>query len=382
VILFIGIAILICIRLINKVNEMYIFLRMLLSAGLPKIPFFGIPFIIFYMIRDVILQSKFLRSRVVINYYFVVLIVFGLYFIRFLVSESSVADLNFIVTLFFKFVCAPFLGYYLAVAYEKGLAVYFLITHLIILVLAIISPHIYQLLLYFQSVGVRDVFVDLNGMRAISFGLLHNEGAMFIAVNFYFLIINKYKMTRLLSFASFLFMAMSRLTGLLLVVILFFRNFRALSLLCITCSLTIMVLGISESLPEILEQAFEPVIYLFRYGSFDIPTIVHMFDMFVLPLDLATWVYGDGLFFEESGLFYMFTDLGFLRLIYFGGLAGLLLFVILNIFPVFFGLERGGAYYTFLILFFLANIKGLNPHPWMFFLLYFFQLRRFSAVVS
>ncbi len=360
---------------------MYIFLRMFLSAGLPKIPFVGIPFIIFFMIKDAILLRKFLRSRVVINYYFIVLIVFVLYFIRALFSESSVIDFNLISALLFKFVCGPFLGYYLAVAYEKGFAVRFLMIHLIILVLAIISPQIYQILLYFQSAGARDVFVDLNDMRAISFGLLHNEGAMFIAVNFYFLMIHKYKIARSFSFTSFLFMSMSRLTGLLLVIILFFRNFKALAFLCISCILIIVVLGVSESLPEILAQALEPVIYLFRYGTFDIPTIVHMSDMFVLPFDLATWVYGDGLFFDESGLFYMFTDLGFLRLIYFFGMVGLLLFVVLNVFPVFCGLKRDGAFYIFFILFLLANIKGLNPHPWMFFLLYFLQSKRLSSVV-
>ena len=360
---------------------MYIFLRMFLSAGLPKIPFVGIPFIIFFMIKDVMLLSKFLRNRVVSYYYFVVLIVFILYFIRSMFSESSVADWSFIAALLFKFVCGPFLGYYLAVAYEKGLAVHFLLTHLIILVLAIISPQIYQLLLYFQSAGARDVFADLNDMRAISFGLLHNEGAMFVAVNFYFLVRHKYKIFRSFSLSSFLFMSMSRLTGLLLFVIIFFKNYRALALLCFFCILTFVFLGFSESLPEILAQAFEPVIYLFRYGTFDIPTIVHMSDMLVLPLHLSTWIYGDGLFFEESGLFYMFTDLGFLRLIYFAGLSGFLLFIIMNVFPVFWGLKRSSANYIFFVLFLIANIKGLNPHPWMFFLLYFCNSKEFRRLL-
>ena len=352
---------------------MFVFLRLFLSAGIAKIPFIGIPFVIFYVLKDIFAGSYFLRNNIVIYYLISLSIILVLAFVRSVQGGGNTEDYLFILAIFFKFFIGPFIGYYAAVAYRRGFSLHFLALHSLLLTLAILSPAFYDFLLNFQSRGVRDVFFELNESRSLSFGLLHNEGAMFIAVNFMFLLKQEKIWRQNTAMFSFIFMAMSRMTGLFLLIILFIRKFKIfISLIVILLLLT----GVpSELLPPIFNQAFEPVIFFVENRSFQISTIVTMTDMLIWPHDMTTWLLGDGLFFYSAGAFYMGTDLGFLRLIYFGGLTSLAVFLLINIFPVFFISKRYIDIFLMFILLLLANIKGLNPHPWMFFLLYFDSLK-------
>ena len=86
---------------------------------------------------------------------------------------------------------------------------------------------------------------------------------------------------------------------------------------------------------ELMEFGFEGFFAFFREGEFETSSTNTLLSMVVFPEDLSTWVIGDG-YFENSrndinylgdattGGFYMGTDIGYLRFIFYAGLLGLL----------------------------------------------------------
>lgn len=75
-----------------------------------------------------------------------------------------------------------------------------------------------------------------------------------------------------------------------------------------------------------IEWAFEIVISYFEKNSFETGSTNHLKEMFVFPETLKTYIVGDALFEEASGAYYMQTDVGYLRLLFYWGIGGLILF--------------------------------------------------------
>lgn len=84
--------------------------------------------------------------------------------------------------------------------------------------------------------------------------------------------------------------------------------------------------------------AFEGFFSLIEKGKWDVRSNDALITMYRFPESLKTWIVGDGYFFDTSldpyytGIeykaYYMATDVGYLRFIYYSGLIGLLAFII------------------------------------------------------
>ena len=350
------------------------FFKLFLTVGVPKMPFLGLPIICFVIVVDFNSTLKLLRQRMILQYYFfsVVSFVIGVYYTLF--SNGTNLDVIFLVSLLIKFLIAPHTAYYIYNSFKRNQIGVFILLQTLILSVAVSSPNMYDFLLLFQSSGAADLFGEIKDKRGLSFGLLHNEGAMFIALMFYLSFIRGSGLGKVFGLGSFAFLMMSRLTGVLIFSILLLR--RPVTFLVLIAVICLFVWQYHQIFSDLLIQAFEPLVNLFSNNGFYSATFQHMIWMLIWPSEMSTWIFGDGKFFSASGNFYMGTDLGFLRIIYFSGFFGLAIFSILNIWPLIRGSTMRSDEFMVLLLFMIGMIKGLNPHPWMFFLIYFLRRDR------
>jgi len=80
-----------------------------------------------------------------------------------------------------------------------------------------------------------------------------------------------------------------------------------------------LIYVLAKANENLLNFAFE---FFYNYdntGSFESASTNHMMTMYRWPTKYDTWIFGDGIFNTSEG-YYMRTDIGFLRLIYYGGL--------------------------------------------------------------
>lgn len=115
-----------------------------------------------------------------------------------------------------------------------------------------------------------------------------------------------------------------------------------------------------------LEYGFEMFVNLFNRGSFETASTNELKTLYVFPTELKTWIIGDGYFSHptEIGKYYMHTDVGYLRLIYYFGLIGLLSYLTMHIYLIIKAYKNYGVsshVYMFIIIYFLVlNMKGLT----------------------
>ena len=82
--------------------------------------------------------------------------------------------------------------------------------------------------------------------------------------------------------------------------------------------------------------------------------------MLIFPYEMEGWFHGEGFFFSEPSIFYRGTDLGWIRLLLFGGVPFVLIFIVLNLAPIFLMNKKQFSIKMILIaLFFIMNFKGI-----------------------
>ncbi len=109
------------------------------------------------------------------------------------------------------------------------------------------------------------------------------------------------------------------------------RNITIFSAVC--CCLVLAAIGgvrLYESSPgvrELMDYGFEGFINFFETGTFSTHSSDLILDniFLILPDNPKTWIIGDGYFADpfDPSKFYMGTDVGFTRLVFYGGLIGL-----------------------------------------------------------
>ena len=96
--------------------------------------------------------------------------------------------------------------------------------------------------------------------------------------------------------------------------------------------LAIVVYSAYSAMPgfrRYFEYGFEGFINFFETGDWSTSSTDRLQSMVVFPDNAKTWLIGDGWFDDPLGRgFYMFTDVGYLRLIFYCGLMGLSMFII------------------------------------------------------
>ena len=101
-----------------------------------------------------------------------------------------------------------------------------------------------------------------------------------------------------------------------------------------TCLIAFLVIGVFYLLFSFLENseyertfnwAFEWYLNLSESGSLETESSNTLKEMYVFPDSIKTWWIGDGLFYTKTGGFYMNTDVGYLRNLFYWGILGSIL---------------------------------------------------------
>lgn len=96
----------------------------------------------------------------------------------------------------------------------------------------------------------------------------------------------------------------------------------------VTIILVFVVPQIAELAQPVFNFAFKIFINYFEKGSLTSASTNRLMEMYIYPETIKTWLIGDGLWNNPNGAgYYMHTDVGYLRLIYYFGLTGLMAFL-------------------------------------------------------
>jgi hypothetical protein len=153
----------------------------------------------------------------------------------------------------------------------------------------------------------------------------------------------------------------SRLVLVLLPIWHFFRSIAVFCAIALTAAIFAVTVDVREGA---LSQVFEIWNYYQDNGVVGSGSTDVLSQMTAIPMELGTWVFGDGLFFTHSG-FYQDTDIGFSRIVFFGGLVGLMFYVSIFFWPLFFVNRRDLSRHWFLLFFIIyvyvvSNVKGIS----------------------
>ena len=134
-----------------------------------------------------------------------------------------------------------------------------------------------------------------------------------------------------------------------------------LSVLAITVPLGIILFQSSELFNDMIRFGFEGFFSFFESGEFETDSTEKLKSMIVWPEEIRTWIIGDG-YFENSRNdinylgdatdrgFYMGTDIGYLRFIFYFGLIGLLTISSLVVYSAYICANNNPEYRTLFIL--------------------------------
>lgn len=90
-----------------------------------------------------------------------------------------------------------------------------------------------------------------------------------------------------------------------------------------------------KEIEPLFNFAFEAFINYFEKGSLESESTDQLKDMYIFPSDIKTWLIGDGYWLNPLGSgYYMNTDVGYLRMIYYFGIPGLILFFMVHYFSI------------------------------------------------
>lgn len=126
---------------------------------------------------------------------------------------------------------------------------------------------------------------------------------------------------------------------------------------------------------RIYQWAFE--LFLKKGESYSTNVLKQMW--YIIPNRISTWIFGDGKWAIEDGTYYMHTDVGYLRLIWYSGITGVIFFLIL-ILLFYKSIKNTGTneikklnkYVLLLIL--IMNIKGYSEIYFIHYILLVFLI--------
>ncbi|KQT33880.1 hypothetical protein ASG22_17420 [Chryseobacterium sp. Leaf405] len=128
-------------------------------------------------------------------------------------------------------------------------------------------------------------------------------------------------------------------------------------------------------------HSFEIFINLFSSGDLKTDSTEGVKAMLIFPSNLKSLLIGDGQFYYDNGSFYMHTDIGYSRLVYYYGIFGILVYFSIHFYILFYNIKRFNNdkglklllwSLTFLLL--IGNFKGLLDVNWIIFIFYWLAL--------
>lgn len=361
-----------------KIGTLRILVFLFTAIGYPKLPNTSVPLFLFviFLYRDILIKA--FKSLILTKQFFIILI-FGFYFVfRALIQNDFLnRELVFILTLIYKFSLGYLIAEIVFVCLNRApnLIYFYLFIQLFLISFSAFNNELYSFLLLFQSSDAKEVFTETFGLRSMGFGIVHNEGVAFLVV-LYSILIYTFKsnllntiyapLIYLTVFSSRMGMFLAGLSQLLL------SPRKLLFSIIIICILVFLLIDTTQG-P--FSEAFELLNNFNSTGDFNSKSTDAISNMEVFPDSTSTWLIGDGKFFSNDG-FYMGTDIGFSRIVFFGGGFGFLIYVILTIYPLFLidYKNRKLIFYLFvlnsILLFIITNVKGINVQNWMFLMIH------------
>lgn len=117
----------------------------------------------------------------------------------------------------------------------------------------------------------------------------------------------------------------------------------------------------AERFENMFNFVFELFINFFELNSLETGSTNRMQEMFFFPDNLNTWIFGDGRMFSNTGGYYMHTDIGFIRLLFYFGLPSTIYFIYLHyVYYKILSKETHVKALKYLFLFMLIWILTLN----------------------
>lgn len=127
-----------------------------------------------------------------------------------------------------------------------------------------------------------------------------------------------------------------------------------------------------DRVEKTISWVFEMFIQYSEGGQIETNTTDVMLRMYIWPEELSTWIYGDGLILNGDGSYYMHTDIGYIRLLYYFGLIGIFSFITAQFSYCIIAASyyKNSAIKIFLFFLFLwiliLNLKGLSDGDFYF----------------
>ena len=197
----------------------------------------------------------------------------------------------------------------------------------------------------------------------------------------------KYAIIFLVIFVLGMMMARTTIIGFLLAIIILFwpngkknklssvnRSKFLLYILIISIIVIIVVFYMFPELKESFELAFnfgfEMFINYFDSGRFESISTNKLEEMYVWPSSVKTYIIGDGLYTDViNGTYYMKTDVGFLRLIYYFGIIGMLSYFIFQFQMAYAAFLNNYKFrYTFVLMFVYCLVLSYKGFTDLFYL--------------
>lgn len=264
----------------------------------------------------------------------------------------------------------------------------------VVALLMFIIPSFYEFMTSIQVISIDEAgkMSSLSEMRIIGFGSQYfgagitNGLALIILA--YLIRVGEYDSTMLKASAMFLFIfavgiGMARTTfigfGIALLLLLpcsgllkfnlalLKRN--VMLLLSVSAIMLLAVIFVYVLFPKIIVSiaplfnfALEMFLNYFESGSLTTESTSQLATMYIFPTNIYTYLIGDGLYTAEDGLYYMGTDVGYLRILFYFGVFGVMLFLSLQYSLLSVSMRRikdGNVLFAFLLLYLIIlNFKG------------------------
>jgi hypothetical protein len=349
--------------------------------GYPKIPYLGVPFAFIVFLLDFKNILRIYCSKLGQTHIFICATFLAFCCLRVFLGDGLYVERNllFCFTLFYK----ALIGVYIACVFmylilNKHLfLIFFMMMQFLLMGFSAFNETLYAFLLLFQTADATAVFGEIFGLRSVGFGVIHNEGVVALTL-MYVLYLEIAQPSRLVASALGAFAYLSTFSSRLVLVLLpVWQVVKQRKLLAGCALLLVFLLPFLDVSQGPLSQAFELLNHYLETGVVGSQSTNALSGMTYAPDTLGTWVLGDGQFFSETG-FYQETDIGFSRIVFFGGLAGLLLYTLLCCWPLLIfikgwkrPLHRSVKTNWFICgfmmyVFFVSNVKGINIQTWSF----------------
>jgi len=138
-----------------------------------------------------------------------------------------------------------------------------------------------------------------------------------------------------------------------------------LALLFAVYVLYIFVFSSNDKFDKLFSFGFDLFINYFETGSTNSDSLKEMSEMYIWPTEIETYLIGDGRFMGTGyDYYYMGTDIGWVRLLYYFGIPGTLIYFLTHYFVLSRNANRFNVYkFTFwllLLYFIILNFKGFS----------------------